>query len=249
MSTPRPLARLGVLLGSLWATTLFAACGDDATTETRTPEMRGEALFRSKTLSPNAFNPFSCAQCHAVSADDTRQTAGANLAGVTARPTFWGGTENDLLDSVNVCLRSFMSSADGLSREDPRAGDLYSYLSSLGETPGATTAPAPFTVVVSVADLPNGDATRGAAVWGAVCQTCHGAPHTAVGQLDGISIVVPEETIEEHEARGDDVRLIVIEKVRHGNFLGYSGRMPPFSLEKLSDQELSDVLSYLGLDR
>jgi thiosulfate dehydrogenase len=249
MSASRSIVRPGGALVALLAVALFAACGDDTTPETRTPEMRGEALFGSKALSPNAFNPFSCAQCHNVSASDTRRVAGAPLAGVTARPTFWGGTEDDLLDSVNVCLRSFMSSADGLSRDDPRAGDLYSYLSSLGATPGATTTPAPFTVVTSVADLPNGDAARGAVVWGAVCQSCHGAPHTAEGQLEGISIVVPEETIEEHEARGDDVRLIVIEKVRHGNFLGYSGRMPPFSLETLSDRELSDVLSYLGLDR
>lgn len=241
-----------VLVGALATLVLvlvLGGCGEDAATETRTPEQRGEELFRSRSLSPNSFNPFACAQCHTVSADDTRRVAGANLAGVIARPTFWGGAEDDLLDSVNVCLRSFMSSADGLDRDDARAGDLYSYLSSLSADPSASTSAAPFTVVASVADLPNGDAARGEAVWGAVCQSCHGAPHTAAGHLDGVTIVVPEETIAEHEARGDDVRLIVIEKVRHGNFLGYSGRMPPFSTERLSDQELADVLSYLGLDR
>ena len=42
-------------------------------------------------------------------------------------------------------------------------------------------------------------------------------------------------------------RLIFIEKVRHGSFLGYGGQMPPFSLESLSDAELGDLLAFVGL--
>ena len=34
--------------------------------------------------------------------------------------------------------------------------------------------------------------------------------------------------------------------VRHGGFLGYGGEMPPFSVEKLSDAELADLIEYLG---
>jgi thiosulfate dehydrogenase len=42
-------------------------------------------------------------------------------------------------------------------------------------------------------------------------------------------------------------RLIFIEKIRHGRFLGYGGEMPPFSSELLSDADVADVLEYLSI--
>ncbi len=224
----------------------LAACAEDAPVETRTAEQRGAALFRDPRLSPNRFNPFACATCHAAGpVPATARLPGGSLAGVTKRPSFWAGQETTLLDSVNVCMRSFLNAAEGLPPTDDNAVSLYAYLASL-EGDGAPVA---FSVVQVIADVPPGDATRGAVVWDQACRVCHGDPHTAVGQLPGLDIVIPEATIAEHVPKGDDVRLIVIEKVRHGSFLGYSGRMPPFSRETLSDTELADVLSYLGLDR
>jgi hypothetical protein len=42
-------------------------------------------------------------------------------------------------------------------------------------------------------------------------------------------------------------RVLAIEKVRHGSFLGYAGRMPPFATELVSDRDLRDLLVYMGL--
>ena len=234
------------ILAAAIAGALSTGCADDPETVTRTAEQRGEALFRDPRVSPNSFNPFACATCHAAGPVPAGQRLpGGSLAGVTRRTSFWGGQERDLRSSIDVCLSAFQSDAVGLDPQEDRAIALYAYLASL---PGDGTS-VPFTIVPTIVDLPNGDPTRGAAVWDAACRSCHGDPHTARGQLAGLSIVVPEDTIAEHVPKGDDVRLIVIEKVRHGSFLGYSGRMPPFSLETLSDAELADVLSYLGLDR
>lgn len=38
-----------------------------------------------------------------------------------------------------------------------------------------------------------------------------------------------------------------VQKVRHGGFLGYGGKMPPYSQEKLTDQDLGDLLELLGV--
>src|SRR6185369_8257262 len=55
---------------------------------------RGRALFESKGLSPSAMNLFRCVSCHDVTPRASGLLKpGAPLAGVTLRPTFWGGQE------------------------------------------------------------------------------------------------------------------------------------------------------------
>jgi len=59
---------------------------------------------------------------------------------------------------------------------------------------------------------------------------------------------LPEDTLAEHAGYSlRSQRLVFIEKIRHGLFLGYGGDMPPFSKEQLSDAEISDVLEALGV--
>ena len=66
----------------------------------------------------------------------------------------------------------------------------------------------------------------------------------AVIALDVLPNVSPEETLAAHtEFTPRVVRLIFTEKIRHGLFLNYSGTMPPFSTERLSDQDISDLLA------
>ncbi|RYE86129.1 MAG: cytochrome c, partial [Myxococcales bacterium] len=125
----------------------------------------------------------------------------------------------------------------------PRSADLYAFLDAL---PATRVDPVPFTVVASVQDVPTGDVARGEALYGQACQSCHGTLHEGAGRLRTASRL-PEDTIAEHAKYGAaELRLTAIEKIRHGLFLDYGGRMPPFSTETLSDQELGDVLQYLG---
>jgi thiosulfate dehydrogenase len=39
----------------------------------------------------------------------------------------------------------------------------------------------------------------------------------------------------------------VVEKIRHGKFYNIGGTMPLYSVEAISDQEIVDALTYLGL--
>lgn len=207
---------------------------------------RGRSLVHDSALSSSAFNFYACSTCHAETPEQqgALRRVGAPLAGVTLRPTFWGGQENDLLRAINACLRYFMIS-EPLSASDQRAEALFAYLESL--EPGSPEA-VPFTIARGVEDIPRVDGAAGESLYLSACFTCHGQKTTGNGRLDPDVPRLPEDTIAEHEDYSARLlRLVFIEKTRHGLFLGYGGTMPPFSMEALSDAELAAILEYLGI--
>jgi thiosulfate dehydrogenase len=209
----------------------------------------GEALFNDPTVAGTDLNTYSCATCHAVDASDSGPVrTGGSLAGVTKRPSYWAGQELDLLPSVNACLYFFMFKDEPWTAEDVEARALYAYLESISKD--ADAKPAPFTVVADIADLPRGDAAKGAPVYDRACSLCHGPAHSGKDRLVDYAPVLPEDTLRDHplgKYTEDERRLVFVEKVRHGAFISYSGQMPPFSLEKLPDEDLADLLTYLDL--
>lgn len=228
---------------------LALACGSGAQpTSFETALAHGAAVFGDPNASESTQNRFACSTCHVAAPADEKGLLlpGAPLAGVTNRPTFWAGQEDDLLRAVNACRTRFMGARDPWTRDDEEAKVLYAYLDS---NPGPPT-PAPFTVVQQITDLPAGDPARGAVVYAAACANCHGVRDAGFGRLTPRAPLLPAQTLADHAyLTPDEQRLVFVEKVRHGVFLGYSGTMPPFSLEVLSDAELGALLAYLGLYR
>jgi thiosulfate dehydrogenase len=231
----------------------LCGCGPltaEPTIEHGTAIDHGKALFEDPEIAQTDLNTYSCATCHADDASATTPVrTGGPLRGVTERPSYWGGHELDLLRAVNDCLSSVMLKDEIWTADDEEARAMYAYLESLPAT-SADKAAAPFTVVTTVKDLPAGDAKRGQASYYRACGTCHGPAHTGKDRLVERAAVLPEQTLEEHpigKYTKDDQRLVFVEKARHGGFLGYTGQMPPFSLEKLSDADLADILQYLCL--
>jgi thiosulfate dehydrogenase len=230
--------RWGVLLAGL----LVAGCGPTSAADF------GEELFQDSRLSESRFNRFSCATCHSTTAapEAGRINAGYSLHDSAFRPSWWGGYETRLLDAVNFCYVSFMRGVSPLAPEDPKSRALYEYLVSISPNPDAPALP--FTVVKDIADVPRGDAGRGAEVYRAACQTCHGEPHTGRNRISDQASVLPE-VVNEYEALfpGVPKQEVVIEKVRHGQFFGVGGNMPLYSREALSDADLGALLAFLGL--
>jgi thiosulfate dehydrogenase len=225
---------------------LLVACASfSCSSPDEAPHERGAELFSSPSFASSPDNRFSCAHCHdAAPGSDERLKPGAPLAGATRRPTYWGGQENDLLDAVNACRSQFMVTPEPLEGREPDAVALYEYLVSL--EPG-DPEPVGFSVVTSIRELPRGDAERGLEVYGRACSSCHGEIVSGKDRMAGFP-VLPDDAIYSHQGYdARSLRLVVIEKVRHGGFLGYSGRMPPFSLEVLDDESLADLLEALGL--
>lgn len=230
---------------------LLASAGCGATVERETAVDRGRRTVTTPTaFSGSTFNAFSCATCHgAPKGAEGSATAtlfpGAPLGGASARPTFWGGRFVELRDAVTECVTKFQRAADfDVASEGAR--DLYAYLRSVeGDGP---QGPVPFTVPPTVVDIPRGDPTRGQGVWDGACRSCHGDAFTGNGRLGAQVAVVPNETAAFHGKDGPDVtRLVIIEKVRHGGYLAFTGTMPPFSVEALPDGQLGDLLAFLRL--
>jgi len=237
----------------LWAPLVALACSSaepraSAENPLKDPATvaRGQALFTEPALSTLASNRFSCATCHELGAGESDSAKpGAPLAGATLRASFWNGELDDLLEALNVCFTRFMQSNAELDAADARALALYAYLASL--EPG-DPAPQPFTVVGAIVDVPRGDAAAGSDVYRRTCAPCHGTLHRGAGRFDTLIPVLPDDAIRLHpgyDARS--LRLIFVEKARHGSFLGYPGTMPPFSREALSEAGVSDLLEALGV--
>lgn len=236
---------LGLWCPILLAAIVTASCSNPV--ESTDEVARGQELFGSRALSSSHINLYTCATCHDATEGASEQVkTGAVLAGATLRPSFWGGQSNDLLAAINECRSNFMGASAPLSPDEPNAVALYQYLTSL--EPG-NPEPVPFTTVRIIDDpLERGDAVNGALLYDRGCGYCHGAISTATGRLGERVSLLPEQAVAEHEGYSPrQLRLVFIEKIRHGRFFGYGGDMPPFSLEVLSDAELADILEALGL--
>lgn len=209
----------------------------------------GARHFRSPRVSTSPFNAFACSTCHAAiegapSVVPGRRDPGFNLAGVTERRTFWGGGEARLLDAINVCVTYFMGGRL-LAPEDEVARQLYEYLASL-KGPPDVGGPAPLTIVRTTTALGTtvGDAKRGDELYRATCRRCHAAPYEEQGRLTPLAGVVPTSTIASFP---EQARHAVVEKIRHGRFFKVGGIMPFYAREVLSDEDIADLLTYLGL--
>jgi thiosulfate dehydrogenase len=232
-----------------------AALGCTSEPETRvvhgTAVDHGAALFSDPTIARTGFNAYSCATCHEAEAGDAGDAIlpGAPLAGALQRPSYWGGQELDLLRSINACLYFFMLKDAPWTPDDVEARAMYAYLESLPGG-GASAEPVAFTPVYALSDPPPGDGGRGGDIYRRACASCHGAAHSGAGRLVDRAPVLPEQTLEEHPL-GDytdaERRLVFVEKIRHGGFVGYGGQMPPFSSERLSDEDLGDLLMFFGV--
>lgn len=223
---------------------VFTGCSSEPEVVTTTAVERGERLTNDPAFAESKFNSFACTTCHAVNASGGRILPGAPLAGAARRPTYWGGRFTSLSEAVDECATKFMRSPP-FDPSKQKWIDLYAYLDSIANT--GALVPQPFEVVYRITDLPRGDAANGGKVYDAACKSCHGAPKTGVGRL-GAASIVPNDTVAEHSKDGPSItRQVVIEKIRHGSYLGFPGVMPPFSKQALSDAQISDLLTYLGL--
>jgi thiosulfate dehydrogenase len=231
-------------LGGPWLALLVGMVGLPSCVEDA--QQRGELLFQSRVLSSSSANIYHCSHCHDAARDGGDWIKpGALLAGATERVSYWGGQERTLLGAINQCRAHFMLDNVGLTETEADAIALYAYLDGLAPR---SALPVEFHTVRWIESLPRGDAARGAGLYARACGYCHGAVASGEGRLDADVPRLPDETIADHEGfTPRTLRLVFIEKVRHGKFYGYGGTMPPFSLEVLTDEALADILEALGV--
>lgn len=227
------------------AALLVAACGGG---EAVPAAEFGAEIFADWRLAENPDNPFACATCHEATAtpDPARIYPGHNLHDSAFRASWWGGFETELLRAVNFCYVNFMGAPAALLPDEPKAMALYEYLAGISPTRPSPARPLTFTKYVL--SVPRGDAARGEQVYAGACASCHGAMSTGEGKLSKAIPPLPA-AIEEAAKKlpSTPPAILVVEKVRHGQFWGVGGTSPPFSLEAMSNEDLGALIAFLGL--
>jgi thiosulfate dehydrogenase len=202
----------------------------------------GRELVDDPSVSDSASNAFRCTTCHELTASPTHLRPGYTLSDSAVRATYWGGFVLDLLGAINQCYVNFMRGPE-LPPTDDRARAIRLYLLSI--SPDASQPALPLTVVQNIVDLPSGDPVAGKRLYDDGCGRCHGPPHTGDGRL-GKATIIPDDTLRDHGTdRLTGTRPVTIEKARHGKFFNVGGNMPLYSLERLSDAQLGQILGYL----
>ena len=233
-----------------------AGCGDASRAPTGAE--LGERIFHTDPhISGSQQNQLVCASCHATTpgGDRTGGTVyvGGSLHDVTARRGWWNGEITSSLQAVRTCMTFFMKgSGQGQAGDSPELRALFEYLVSISPSaPGSLdfrrwSLPPQVTRVI-----PDGDRASGERVFAQACARCHGAYGTGAGRLEvALTPWFPDAFKSYCSVFADPkvpLQLVVEEKVRHGQFFGAGGSMPPFAEELLSDAEIGHLLAFLEL--
>lgn len=194
----------------------------------------GEAVYRATVEDGNTF---SCATCHAIDdAADEYRRPGHPLGDAAGRPTYKGGQLVELREAVNSCLTEWMN-AEAWLADDLRWIDLEEFLR--GQAPD-TAAPVDLRIVAPPADLDGGDAARGREVFDGTCAACHDEGGTGTNlapALAGLSF----------DPGYVATRVRTSGRSNSAVYDGLTGGIMPFwSEDRLSNDELRDIIAWLA---
>jgi hypothetical protein len=198
-----------------------------------TPEGRGERLYHDATIG-GPGNALSCASCHSTS--DER--LGIFQAGGTARPahslyngarrpSFWQGFAQNAGNAGSFCARMFMLLPQGLDAGQQR--DLQAFLLKISPdpAPGLDYHTLSLTRRSELSNPLKGDAKAGAKLTHRYCEGCHAEGAMRPALTPGL-----------YEAD------YLVKRVRWQS--GHDSRqMPPMWIDRLTDSELRDIVTYL----
>jgi cytochrome c553 len=210
----------------------------------------GRRLYYAAALGTNGL---SCAHCHAdfdeAAQDDGLIRAGHSLYGAASRPNWWGREPDqpnaypNIGAAAAVCVEHFMRQPDRLNAQ--QLVDLRAYLRFINRKQQRQSL-----ALSSGADrtgeylgYEEGNRIRGRELFYAACHSCHPNARSGIGPA------LPADREPAFYAR----------KVREGDGLGaqiagldpnaYDPNaglfMPFFAVDRLSNQQLSDIIAYL----
>ena len=196
----------------------------------------GESLYSSPHSDGNSF---SCKSCHGLSepASDGIRRPGHQIGDASNRTSFKNGQLSSLLDAVNSCRTEWMA-ATAYTSEDGNWLALELYLKS--QTTEATTANLTYEIVSPASDLSGGNAATGQTTFNTTCVVCHGVD--AVGTDQGPALA---GTTLSGEAIASRIRTSGSSTSSVYDGLT-GGRMPFWSKDRITDQEINDIIAYLA---
>jgi mono/diheme cytochrome c family protein len=216
---------------------ILSGCGRDAADGVEEPATmtEGQALYE---LPHDDGNTFACATCHALNepADDGITRPGHPIGDAAARTTFKNGQLDNLLDAVNTCRQDWLG-APAFTEDDARWLALEGFLKDQAE--GAAPSELSFIVADPPAQVDGGDPATGEATFNRTCVVCHG--QSGVGTDLAPPIAGTPENAD-----------FIAAKIRRSGNQASSlypelipGRMPFWAPDRLSDDELRDIVAFL----
>ena len=183
-------------------------------------------------------NTFSCSSCHALDepADDGFRRAGHPLRDATRRTSWKNGRVHRFIDAVNSCATEWMG-APPFAQDDARYLSLKAWLDEMGQ--GLTAREVQFTIAKVPAVLTGGNAVLGRTLFNRSCALCHGTDGRGALQGPNLNAAVHDAALVARRVRtsGD---------VSSGTYDGLTGgRMPFWAADRLSDEELRDLIAFL----
>ncbi|MDP6943568.1 MAG: DM13 domain-containing protein, partial [Myxococcota bacterium] len=221
--------------------------GVDASTGSDTPQTSGDTgteadpmlsgmMLYSTPLSTGSN--FTCNTCHALQepSEDGMRHVGHAIGDATQRPSYKNGNVTDMLAAVNSCREEWMNT-DAWAADDPHWLALRDWLDTYAPDMEAPT------VTISVAtvpdDLTGGAFDEGEAVFHETCVMCHG--DDATGTVRGPPLAGTGLTADYIALRvrtsGPSASPV------YDDLTG--GIMPFWSADRLSDDELLDIIAYV----
>ncbi len=226
---------LGLVLLVAWFFVQYGQAGDESVMDDAELTLAGKGYFYRAW----GESGYACIYCHAnfdeSKLDDGYRRPGHMLWNAYKRPSFYneaykGGDETSLARAANTCIVAFLQEKAQMLSDQPLQA-LIAYLKSISVE--EASPPVKITRVDTPPDM-EGEPRRGEKLFAAACVLCH--------RERG---VVPELNFYADSA-------LVLAKIRgikrpedaRGELAGKYAPMPFFSAERLSDQEVADILAY-----
>ena len=215
--------------------------GADDTATSDDPVQRGMAVY-SQSL-PGG-NTFACGTCHALEepVSDGIRRPGHPFDDVLNRPSYKSGNLDEFVDAANSCRADWMGIEEPWTEDSEEYTDLVAFLEEeIGTDDGEALE---FTIIAPpppMAELMGGSMAEGEDVFNETCAVCHGegasgselAP-ALVGEFLDVDLIARRV-----RTSGSP------DSVAYEGAGLTGGRMPFWSEERLSAEELQDVIAFV----
>ncbi len=196
-------------------------------------------------------NHFACGTCHEMvpDAESSYILPGHSLVNALRRPTYKAGQLTKFIDAANVCRVDWMTTTVWQD-ESPQFKDLVAFMESLSP-PG----PAPalnYEINCSPQPGPAGDGTAGCKLFNRSCFVCHSTGGVGSDLAPSLVDLNVEDLNKPDYIRGRIRRsgpsVVDNPDVVYSCLLGQMV-MPFWAKDKLSDQDVENLIAFVGLAR
>ncbi|MFK7872553.1 MAG: DM13 domain-containing protein [Oligoflexales bacterium] len=183
-------------------------------------------------------NSFACASCHGLTDEGVVRRAGHPLTNVTLRPNYKNGHISTLREAVNNCRVSWMNAPEW-DENDLKWQDLLGFLKEQTIVIEKEIKPVEYHIIQPPDDVSSGNEVVGQELFNKSCLICHGRNGVGTVQGPGLERIQLSDSVIAKRLRLSGPEEDPVYNELEG------GKMPFWSQERLSDDEMRNIISFL----